>query len=222
MHELRREIPPGHILADVDVEAVARRDDRDDVIFRLRGGPTGAAIVHLTYRNETDPTWPHTQLLNDDEPHMRDATASDRPVIERILVEANREFADGTPTREDIDALFARSDVAQVVLAEADGRALGCVAYFAPGVDRELDALLPEGHAYLGWLAVLPAHRRAGIGEALTSECIARARRDGARAVDLFTSSTMAAAMRLYERLGFVARENPTGPPTQIAYSLDL
>lgn len=60
--ELARELPAGHVLAGKTVRAVARRDDRDDVLFEVAG--MEYAVVHLTWRRqrETDPRWPSTEL----------------------------------------------------------------------------------------------------------------------------------------------------------------
>jgi hypothetical protein len=53
--ELARELGEGHLLFDVAVEAVARRADRDDVLFRLLDGSGRLALVHLTWRGEVEP-----------------------------------------------------------------------------------------------------------------------------------------------------------------------
>lgn len=55
--ELRRELPDGHALHGRLVRAVARGEDCDDVAFRVEDA--GLCIVHLTWRIETDPQWPH-------------------------------------------------------------------------------------------------------------------------------------------------------------------
>ena len=59
--ELRREITRGHVLfSRKDVQAIARREDRDDVLFVV---DDMLAVVHLTYSpSEADPRWPHTEL----------------------------------------------------------------------------------------------------------------------------------------------------------------
>ena len=61
--ELGRETAPSHVLSGAEVRAVARREDRDDVLFSLTDGRW--AIVHLTWsgRRETEPHWPRTQLF---------------------------------------------------------------------------------------------------------------------------------------------------------------
>ena len=51
-----------------------------------------------------------------------------------------------------------------------------------------------------------PAARGRGIAEALVRACLERARADGATGVVLSTQTQMAAAQRLYERLGFQRR----------------
>ena len=60
-----------------------------------------------------------------------------------------------------------------------------------------------SGWASIRTLAVLPEARGRGVGEALTRECLRRAYERGAAAVGLHTNPFMAAANRLYERLGF-------------------
>jgi hypothetical protein len=58
--ELQRELPPGHVLFGCVVEAFARRDGHDDVLFRWREPPGRFTVVHLTWRGEreVDARWP--------------------------------------------------------------------------------------------------------------------------------------------------------------------
>jgi hypothetical protein len=60
--ELQREVGPRHPLAGVRVIPVARRHDRDDVLFLLPEDGDRLALVHLTWsgKREADPQWPHT------------------------------------------------------------------------------------------------------------------------------------------------------------------
>jgi hypothetical protein len=58
--ELARECGLLHPLRGTAVTAIARRIDRDDVLFRLDDGSFRVALVHLTYRKEVGPNWPHT------------------------------------------------------------------------------------------------------------------------------------------------------------------
>jgi ribosomal protein S18 acetylase RimI-like enzyme len=75
-------------------------------------------------------------------------------------------------------------------------------------------------------LAVPPAWRGEGVGELLVAECVRRAREMGARELGLHTSRSMRAAMRLYERLGFVRAPErdftPEGTEVVEGYRLPL
>jgi len=61
--ELRRELPSGHMLSGKELLVLARRQDRDDVLFKLRDGSERLAQVHLTYAKEHDPRWPRTTIF---------------------------------------------------------------------------------------------------------------------------------------------------------------
>lgn len=60
--ELKREVTLGHVFHGWSaVRAIARREDRDDVLFVV---DTMLAVVHLTYAGrEDDPRWPYTDLF---------------------------------------------------------------------------------------------------------------------------------------------------------------
>jgi len=60
--ELQRELPAGHALYGYTTRAVARGTDCDDVAFVVDGARL--CIVHLTWRAETDPRWPHTLFVD--------------------------------------------------------------------------------------------------------------------------------------------------------------
>ena len=62
--ELRREISNGHVHSGLSATAVGRRADNDDALFYLGDAPPRFAVVHLTYRKETDPKWPHTVVYD--------------------------------------------------------------------------------------------------------------------------------------------------------------
>ena len=59
--ELRREVASPHPLFHRPLRAVARREDRDDVLFVPATGESPVHCVHLTWSVETDAKWPHTQ-----------------------------------------------------------------------------------------------------------------------------------------------------------------
>jgi hypothetical protein len=60
--ELYRELAEGHLLHGLRVRTLARRQDRDDVLFALEDGSERVAVVHLTWvRNPPDRLpWPAT------------------------------------------------------------------------------------------------------------------------------------------------------------------
>jgi hypothetical protein len=58
--ELARELPAKHILRGRQLEAIARSESSDDVLFASVGGDAPFFLVHLTWNVETDPNWPHT------------------------------------------------------------------------------------------------------------------------------------------------------------------
>jgi hypothetical protein len=57
--ELTRELAHDHPLRGVRARAIARRHDRDDVLFAIEGGPAPYAVVHLTGSGKAEgPAWP--------------------------------------------------------------------------------------------------------------------------------------------------------------------
>ena len=67
---------------------------------------------------------------------------------------------------------------------------------------------IPTGlRAWIEDVVVDEAGRGQGVGEALTNAMVARARELGCRTVDLTSRPSREAANRLYQRLGFVARD---------------
>lgn len=60
--ELHREAPIGHRLWWAPVRCLGFRKDCDDVLFSLEDGSGRVAIVHLTYRAETDAAYPSKEI----------------------------------------------------------------------------------------------------------------------------------------------------------------
>lgn len=56
--------PQGHVLYGLKAKAVATRRDQDEVLFELEGGTARLAVVHMTWKKETDPRWPATDLFD--------------------------------------------------------------------------------------------------------------------------------------------------------------
>jgi hypothetical protein len=56
--ELARELSRGHALHRKRACVVARRVDRDDVLFLVENGNAPLAVMHLTWQRESRPEWP--------------------------------------------------------------------------------------------------------------------------------------------------------------------
>ena len=119
-----------------------------------------------------------------------------------------------------------RAATAEVLVAVGvDGSVLGGVTFVA-GAGPYADLARP-GEAEFRTLAVAGAARGLGAGEALVRACVDRARAiEGCSRVVISTQPSMAAARRLYERLGFVRipdRDWMLVPHiTLLTYGLDL
>lgn len=96
----------------------------------------------------------------------------------------------------------SRASEAELLVAVHDGEPTGTVTYCRHG--SVWAQLTVPGEAEFRMLAVVPAARGMGLGEALVRRCISRAREDGCRTLRLSTGPVMHAAHRIYRRLGFL------------------
>jgi hypothetical protein len=90
--ELRREVTPGHPLYDVNVQAVARTCNDDEILFYLPDHPAQLAVVHLTFtgRPERESRWPHVTLYKDTDHWV---TRRMIPDVARFEIDPHREAA---------------------------------------------------------------------------------------------------------------------------------
>jgi ribosomal protein S18 acetylase RimI-like enzyme len=95
----------------------------------------------------------------------------------------------------------SRAREAELVVAVTDGQPTGTVTYCRHG--SSWAQLTVPGEAEFRMLAVVPASRGLGLGEALVRYCVERAREDGCSVLRLSTEPVMHAAHRIYRRLGF-------------------
>lgn len=103
------------------------------------------------------------------------------------------------PTREELEAIV-RSESSVLFLARVDGRIVGSLTLAT--------FRIPTGvRAWIEDVVVDTSARGHGVGEALNRAALDEARRRGAVTVDLTSRPSREAANRLYQRLGFVARE---------------
>jgi GNAT superfamily N-acetyltransferase len=142
--------------------------------------------------------------------HIRDVREGERDDVRDLTLSAYQEYAAQVPAhweayRQGIISTLARARPSEQIAAFQDGTLVGSVLLCAAGSELVtpggVSVTLP--HPELRLLAVAPAARGRGIGEALVHECIQRSRRSGATALTLHTTDVMKTAMRLYERLGF-------------------
>jgi ribosomal protein S18 acetylase RimI-like enzyme len=120
----------------------------------------------------------------------------------------------------------ARRDAEADVLVAVDGRDLiGCVT-FVPDSANPWAEELEDGEASIRMLAVDPAAQGRGVGRALLDACEQRAHSLGRRAIFLHSTPWMAAAHRLYARIGFVRVPErdwlPVPEVPLLAFRLDL
>ena len=133
---------------------------------------------------------------------IRDARPADAPAIEAVTLAAYQEYSVQLPPpfweayRANIVSTLADVKPAAQLVAELAGR----IAAFPSRDGAAATARWPE----VRLLAVDPGARGHGVGDALMQAGIQRARATGAGALTLHTTPMMAAAMRLYTRLGFV------------------
>lgn len=78
------------------------------------------------------------------------------------------------------------------MVAEADGEVVGCAGFTNICNEANIDNVV-----------VAESHRNRGIAQALLSELIARGEADGVEAFTLEVRVSNAAAIHVYERLGF-------------------
>ncbi|CUR61467.1 Acetyltransferase, N-acetylglutamate synthase [metagenome] len=103
--------------------------------------------------------------------------------------------------RERLHDVATRDAQAEVWVAVLDDRVVGVVTYCPPGSPwREIGR---DGEGEFRMLAVDPAAQGSGAGTALARLCEERAREHGAGGMALSSLATMAAAHRVYGRLGY-------------------
>lgn len=152
--------------------------------------------------------------------------AAGRVVVDAYIAAGEDDSADGGYLELVADARGRSRDCAVLVaVEEGSGRVLGSVSY-VDGPGNPFAELEREGEAGFRMLGVAPAAQGRGVGDALVRACIDRARASGREALAISTVESLAAARRLYRRLGFerVAERDfdPVPGVHLIAYRLAL
>ena len=137
---------------------------------------------------------------------IRTATAEELAEVGRLTQAAYREFF----RRDDplwqayferIGDAASRARKAELLVATVGGTIAGTATLELDGTIE--DGRLADGQANLRLLAVSPAIRARGIGRALVTACLDRARAAGKTLLTLHTQEDMAAAAALYRSFGF-------------------
>ncbi|HKP76255.1 MAG TPA: GNAT family N-acetyltransferase [Longimicrobiaceae bacterium] len=151
---------------------------------------------------------------------IRDARDDEREAMRALTLAAYGEFArvmapDAWAELRDALHRALNTDVgAERIVAECDGGIVGSVMLFPAASATYGGSVEAPPWPELRLLAVHPDVRGGGVGRMLVEECVRRARAAGARALGLHTSRSMAAAIRMYRRMGFVrAPEHDFQPP---------
>ncbi|HEX8241951.1 MAG TPA: GNAT family N-acetyltransferase [Longimicrobium sp.] len=141
---------------------------------------------------------------------IRDAGGDERAAVRDLTLRAYAEYAQVMePTAwAGLEAAVRRAldedAAAERIVAEHDGRLVGSVLLYPPAVQAYGGAAGAAPWPELRLLAVVPEARGLGVGQALVDECVRRARAGGAAELGLHSSRSMRAALRMYERMGFV------------------
>jgi ribosomal protein S18 acetylase RimI-like enzyme len=149
---------------------------------------------------------------------VRELAAADDPEAVGRVLRAGYEAAEADHPHEvdheyldEIAAVGARREDTVVVVAELDGRVVGCLTYLADHTNPYAEHDDP-GAASFRYTAVDPAAQGRGAGRALVTWAIERARADGRHRVRIHTQAHLRAALRLYDSMGFVrdpSRDEP-------------
>jgi ribosomal protein S18 acetylase RimI-like enzyme len=137
---------------------------------------------------------------------IRPIRPDDYDALAELTVTAYQTTPEGVgdgPYRDELRDVAGRAAVAEVLVAvDADDTVLGGIAYI-PDANSALAEFDDPEAAGIRMLAVAASAGRRGIGRALTSTCIDRARAAGRRRIVLHTTEGNAIARRMYERMGF-------------------
>ena len=140
---------------------------------------------------------------------IRNIRKSDYEAVDRLLLQINQVDVEGRPDlfvpivqympRETFESLVENDNVI-AILAKHRGEIIGCC--FVSMLGRS--GMTAMKTAYIDLLAVDEAYRRQGVGTALFQEVQRRARREGAKWVDLTVWSHNKVAVEVYQAFGMV------------------
>ncbi|MFZ9169451.1 MAG: GNAT family N-acetyltransferase, partial [Ilumatobacteraceae bacterium] len=165
--------------------------------------------------NEHDQSWTFAMTLSNFTVNLRNtdtliAMASSVPV--EIATQATEELlaachhlipqlsSSAKPMTNDELAEIIESDSTSMLVARVDNQIVGLLTLAVFRIPTAVRAWIED-------VVVDSSARGHGVGEALNIAAIAEAKRRGAKTVDLTSRPSREAANRLYQRIGFVARD---------------
>ena len=164
--------------------------------------------------------------------HIRDARDDERNAVRDATLAAYEEYAAILPGpawvgyRRNLLATLDAEGPAERIVAERHGAIIGSVLLFPASANAYSGTTAGVDYPEVRLLAVVPGARGEGVGAALMDECARRARRAGATSLGLHTMDMMRAAVRMYERMGFVRAPDldfaPAAGMLVKGYRLDL
>ena len=138
---------------------------------------------------------------------LREAELADEPVLlefEQKVVEAERPYNSAIKSGDvfyyDLPALLA-SENSYLVVTEADSRVVG--SGYAQ-LRESKKSLTHDVHSYLGFMYVEPEYRGCGINKKIVEELIRWSKSQGTTDFYLDVYAGNEAAIRAYEKAGFV------------------
>jgi predicted N-acetyltransferase YhbS len=135
--------------------------------------------------------------MNGSSVSLREATDDDAPVILTVLQAAFEEYRgrldppSGVHT-ETVETIRSKLKAGHAVLAFVGDAAAGCVFYS-----------LESSRVYLSRLAVLPEHRRHGLGRMLIEHVERKARQSNVKHIQLGLRLVLTGLRAYYERMGY-------------------
>lgn len=150
---------------------------------------------------------------------IRKMRKSDYAVVDALLLQIHQVDVDGRPdmfwpieqymTKDSFDSLVTNKNVISI-LAQERGEIIGCC--FVSMLERSGMAHMKS--AYIDLLVVDERHRRKGVGRAIFQEVQKRARKAGAKRLDLMVWSHNQIAVSAYKSYGMV--------PQRCVYEISL
>ena len=133
---------------------------------------------------------------------IRHAQAAEFPRLADLCVAAYAPFVAGDHSYvAELRDVARRAADAELLVAAADGRALGTVTFVPDG--GPLGQIARPHEAEFRMLAVEPSAHGRGVGTALLRRVLDDSRRHGRAGVVCSSLKEMRAAHRIYQRLGF-------------------